>query len=576
MREAVGKITESIELRCAAEAVWRILVDVESYGEWFDIDRKQTLRTVEPEFCEGGRLVFNDLKASSKIITTCRKNKELSFGDDFSKETFLLQETQRGAKLTVTIELAEIENLDMAVIKSKAAAMLRSIKLLAYDRNEGSFEHSPKRKDRKKIPITTRVFTIVFKGYKTAELHDTSRVRIKSQINQEISPNRWQTMAGALFAIGLFIVLIYTTAIDKPDVVRSSGLSIYQSETITKQVVETIDFDETKLFLERNLSCVGMPVYDDLFSYSSVDTFNGEPAVQMFIMYDTHNIVRRYGVLDYKQSYQRYYGEIKNFCETISPDMTYTEIETVVGQKLSGFDVDKNGTARYFFGKIDERRDIFDRYIYAELVITIDSINDVVKCEYYYPPILSGNLPINDLSTSIERQFSEEREYEASKLYGDRVVLLQGLSKQQVETVLSVDGVEITDNEYQYDVPPPYDDNEAQGFTYKVLYQDDIAVSVVFVNNKLLTLERDTLLESLTGELAVGMSGNLVEQRMGIVPTAIYTDGESITCVYGTTGAIDFAQSETNEFIELLRQQAPISITLETDEMTVIEILSNQ
>ncbi len=576
MREAVGKITESIELRCAVEVVWQILVDVESYGEWFDIDRKQTLRTVEPEFCEGGRLVFNDSKASSKIITTCRKNKELSFGDDFSRETFTLQETQRGSKLTVLIELAEIENLDLAVIKSKVAVMLRSIKLLAYDRNEGGFEHNAKRKDRKKIPIATRVFTIVFKGYKTAELHDTSRVRINSQINQEISPNRWQTMAGGLFAIGLFIVLIYTTAMEKPGVVRSSGLSIYQSENITKQVVESIDFDETKLLLERNLSCVGMSVNEDLFSYSSVDTFNDKPEIQMFIMYDTHNIVRRYGILDYKQSYQRYYGEIEDFCTSITFDMTYTDIEAVVGQKLSGFDVDKNGTARYYFGKIDERRDIFDRYNYSELVITIDSINDVIKCEYYYPPILSGNLPINELTTSIERQFPEEREYEASKLYGDRVVLLQGLSKQEVETVLSVDGVEITQDEYLYNVDPPYDDNESQGFTYRIQYQDNIAVSVVFVNNKLLTLERDTLSESLTGELAVGMSGNLVEQRMGIVPTAIYSDGESIISVYGTTGKLDLAHGETTELIELLRQQAPISITLETDGMTVIEILSNQ
>ncbi len=576
MHEAVGKITESIELRCAAEAVWQILVDVESYGEWFDIDRKQTLRTVEPEFCEGGRLVFNDVKASSKIITTCRKNKELAFGDDFSKETFTIQETQRGAKLTVLIELSEIENLDIAVIKSKAAVMLRSIKLLAYDRNEGSFEHSTKRKDRKKIPIATRVFTVVFRGYKTAELHDTSRVRINSQINQEISPSRWQTVAGGLLAIGLFIVLTYTTSIEKPSVVHSSGLSIYQSENINKQVVENIDFDETKLFLERSLSCVGMITDEDLFSYSSVDTFNDKPAVQLFIMYDTHNIVRRYGILDYKQSYQRYYGEIEDFCKLVTPDMTYVEIEAVVGQKLSAFDVDKNGTARYYFGKIDERRDIFDRYNYAELVITIDGVGDEVRCEYYSLPILSGNLPINDLTTSIERQFSEEREYEASKLYGDRVVLLQGLSKQEVETVLSVDGVEITENEYMYDVPPPYEDNESQGFTYKITYHEDIAVSVVFVNNKLLTLERDTLSESLIGELAVGMSGNLVEQRMGIVPTAIYSDGENIISVYGTTGTIDFTQSETVEFIEFIRQQAPISITLETDEMTVIEILSNQ
>ncbi len=575
MREALRKITEYIDLRCTADAVWRVLVDKESYGEWYELNGRSTLRDVEPEFCEGGRLVFSDSSVSNKIITTCRKGKELSFGDNLSSETYTIEETQRGSRLSLTVEIYDNDIINCAEIKLNLASQLRLIKLLAYDRSEQLFDSSNKKRERKRIHAVTNLLSVVFKGYKTAEFYEVGHSLNRGINSDEVAPNSWQTAIGGFLALMLVITLYYVTDIEKPSVVVSSGLSIYQSELVSKQTADLIGFDELKLAFEKELSCVGLPLYDNVYSYSSVEQFGENPSIQFLAQYDTHSIMRRYGVINNRQINLSYRGEIVDFCKVINPDMTYQEIERIVGQDISAFEVDKNGTSRYFFGKLDTRRDLFDRYNYAELVVTTNNINDTVTCEFYSTPVLSSELPIDQLTTSLERQFSEEREYEAAKLYGDRVVLLLGLYKAEAEVVLSSQGVETAENEFDYFAGPPYEDDESQGYLYKITYDEARALEVLFINNKLLTLARDTLSESLTEELAVGMSVNAVEQRMGVVPTAIYASNESIVCVYGLTGAIE-QQGGAFETIDQLKQTAPIVITFESDKMTVTEILINQ
>ena len=164
MREPLKKSSESSDLRCSADALYAILCSPEGYREWYGWPRHVPLDSAEPGFEAGARLRFRG-DSSPKTVTAVVQGRLLTFSDDAAEETFSIEPTVTGCRVSYTVSVYEMQGEKYGNLRGRILQTLRDLKEYTYKKEslkEAETETSEKQRREKKWQD---LLTYFFRGY---------------------------------------------------------------------------------------------------------------------------------------------------------------------------------------------------------------------------------------------------------------------------------------------------------------------------------------------------------------------------------------------------------------------------
>ena len=587
-------ISVSSEFSCSASAVWRVLTKEQSYKEWFGYPKTSDLSFIEPGFVIGARLSFRGF--STLVITELKKDRLLSFSNNSYQLSFEITPFNEFIDVTLTMNilsdvnpLKDIEDIHL-FLRETLRALKKSIGVVQnYTIEETTLQV-------KNSKSTIRDFlTRVFAGYQPPVSSDSSLnadavfSTIIDNTEAAITISKRALLVAAVFIMFFFSSIAVALSFQRSDIVPSSGLSLFESDSVNKYMSTLIRVGDEKQELESKLSCQGeRKVYANSsieFHYQSLGKTEDNSATEyIYVIYDAYGRVRRFAYIDTLQAGKELFHEPSNgklregvnYYELndknilLSPSMHLYEVEEIIGVPVSAYIVDKNGDSfitTYYFGRF-YADDIFNCNYESQIVVTLNDVTGMTSVSYYNPITESNPLPLDELTRTLRRQYADLHEYLIDRFAYEKIFLLDDTTLSQVELMLQSKGIrihipvatsqiqepdedivdfqekDINDNEeeppenprevFVYRTENPADSSSSlyRNF-YRVEYYNGIVESVSYRNTRLANYSVDTLNHLNSYSFNVGMSYDAAIGVVGILPSAAEYDFNSLTLYFG-------------------------------------------
>ncbi|MEG2083507.1 MAG: hypothetical protein RRY38_02780, partial [Oscillospiraceae bacterium] len=533
--------TVTLDFACAASAVWSILTDRSSYGEWYGYPRMLTLDTVEPAFAAGAKLRFRGSRGTS-VVTVFEQGTKFAISSSAESNEFIISETENGCRVSLTTSLAgDIDWSGTAKARARANRdVLRRLRRLACSSGETEAEPLP-------VPTMAEerdgtligVFSGMFHGYKSPIIRRRSAARnsldfsaIIDNTESDIVIHLNAAIAGFIMCALLFTTLFFAVRFPLSDIVPSSGLSVYASANVDMTHAKLISIGQTKDKLERMLSCAGVRLAPDQYVYRSSDSlYELSDDRRIFVVYDAYGCVRRFAYIDYKLALEPLSVPISNVRTRLSATMTVEIAENTVGTKAASFMKDKNGVTLIHFGKIDTSRSVFDTLPIAQLEVTLDSATKTADAQFYFAVDPNNPLPNKLYTEKLMRQYTIANYYLADRAAYERIFLLLGKTHQQVDAVLVTEGVDYVlaaNNSVicSYSCRNPVADEAQYRYRYSVTFDATDVAYTVTLRNRWLERRENVLLPREDYSIREGMTLYSLYSELGILPTSAYFDAD--------------------------------------------------
>ncbi|NLL91830.1 MAG: hypothetical protein GX222_05345, partial [Ruminococcaceae bacterium] len=517
MTKEKGSVSASLDFPCSASEVFSLLTDAESYNSWFGYPKHEMLIYVDPDFIVGARMQFRHF-TSSNIITKLVTDRRLCFGDSSYQMDFSIEPSPYGCKVTFTISSlsdneGRYDNIDLEEFSRSSLANLRALiavsKFTKLD-NEVVNEKSSRFVD---------FFRHVFYGYRNPVLEDGSDEAVFKTLIEKteasVTVRRRSLAVSLIFIVLFFMVVSSSLTFERSDIVPSSGLSLFESDGVSRENFLSLNINQKKVDLEKILGCQGLRLNADEYLYNSSekDSF-GVPHQQIFSIYDAFGKVRRLAYIDNRIKNKVISPAITDLNPLLSPSMQPHEVESAVGSEATAYVFDKNGVKRFYFGKYNPV-EIFDPVYKSEILVTLDSSSSLTSTEYFFPTETGLNhLPINSLDGTMRQQYARIDEYIEDREMFEKTFLVLGRGPEQCQTLFKHKGLLLKNDSsfddieeievFQYALKSDTITENQDRYLYKVCYSGDTAVKVSFLNNKLANLRYDSNLISATASLSVG------------------------------------------------------------------------
>jgi uncharacterized protein YndB with AHSA1/START domain len=546
MAKDKGSVSASLDFPCSASEVFSLLTDAESYNSWFGYPKHEMLINVDPDFIVGARMQFRHF-ASSNIITKLVTDRRLCFGDNSYQMDFSIEPSSYGCKVTFTISSSShnggrYDNVDLDEFAKNSLANLRA--LIAVSK----FAKLDNEVVNEKSSRFVEFFRHVFYGYRNPVIEDSSDEAVFETLIEKTEASvtlpRRSLAVSLIFIVLFFMVVFSSLTFERSDIVPSSGLSLFESDGVSRENFLLLDINQKKVDLEKLLGCQGLRLNADEYLYNSSekDSF-GIPHQQIYSIYDAFGKVRRLAYIDNRIKNKAVSPAITELEPLLSPSMQPNEVESAVGLNATAYVFDKNGVKRFYFGKYNPI-EIFDPVYKSEVLITLDSASLLTSAEYFSPTETKlKHLPINSLDNTLRQQYARIDEYIEDREMFEKSFLVLGKSRGQCRTLFNHKGLLLKNDSsfedieiievFQYALKSNTVPEDQYRFIYKVYYSDDTAVKVSLLNNKLSDLRYDPNLISTTASISIGMLYCDVISSIGILPTLTEIDSDSISLYYG-------------------------------------------
>lgn len=594
-------ISASSDFSCSSSAIWRVLTREEGYKEWFGYPKTLDLSFIEPEFVVGARLSFKGY--SSLIITELKQDRLLSFSNNSNQITISLVPYDEFVDVTMTVDIlssnsmfSEVENIQL-FLRETLRALKKTVGVLSFE--------APKVETKSKSPLSdflTRVFAGYMPPIANGQLKKTDEVYSNIIDNTEaaVTISKRALMVAAVLICLFFFSIGITLTFQRSDIVPSSGLSLFENDSVNKYISTLLRVGNTKEELESKLSCSGkrkVNIDSSIeFHYESLNKDeNGNAYEYIYVIYDAYGKVRRYAYLDVKQSQKDLFmepsnGKLKESLDyyeltdkniLLSPSMNLYEVEEIIGLPVSAYVVDKNGDSfitTYYFGTF-QADDIFTGNYKSQIVVTLNDVTGVTDVSYYNPISSSNPLPLDELTRNLRRQYAGLNEYLSDRFAYEKIFLLNDISPSQVELILATKGIPINttsvkptpnDNSKEEDPLEESEDNEnieekdeeiVESFVYRtsnpvdtkgslyrnfysIEFHDSLIYSVSYRNTRLGSYAVDTLGHLNNNSFYSGMSYDSALAAAGVLPSAAEANSNIIIIYFGqemrNKGVIDY------------------------------------
>lgn len=544
MRKAKGSVSSSLDFSCSASEVFSLLTDAESYISWFGYPKREMLIYVDPDFVVGARMQFRHF-TSSNIITKLVTDRRLCFGDSSYQMDFLLESSSQGCRVTFTISsYCEGRYFDINLEEFSKNSLLNLRTLV----EESKFVEPENKIVSKKSSHFVDFFRHVFYGYRNPVLEERTDEAVFETLIEKteasVTVPRRSLAVSLIFIFLFFIVVSSSLTFERSDIVPSSGLSLFESEGVSRENFLLLDINQKKVDLEKLIGCQGLRLNADEYLYNSSekDSF-GVPHQQIFSIYDAFGKVRRLAYIDNSIKNKAVLPEIIDFDSLLISSMEPHEVETVVGLKATAYIFDKNGDRRFYFGKYNPI-EIFDSVYKSELVVSLEPASFLASADYFFPTeTKSKHLPINSLDSTLRQQYARIDEYVEDREMFEKVFLALGKTREQCnalfkhKSILSNSHAALNDVEdrkiFWYALKSETITEDQYRYIYNIYYSGDTAVKVSLYNNKLADLRYDSTLTSNATSISIGMLYYDVISSIGILPTLAEVDTDTISLYYG-------------------------------------------
>ena len=563
MREPLKKSSESSDLRCSADTLYAVLCSPEGYREWYGWPKHVPLDSAEPGFEAGARLRFRG-DSSPKTVTAVVQGRLLTFSDDTAEETFSIEPTVTGCRVSYTVSVYEMQGDRFANLRGRILATLRDLKEYTYQK-ESVREAAPEPASRKKGRERKweSFLAYFFRGY-TRPTRGSEIVYGETTTEAAPRPSGRRLLIGAALLAVLLAVVSFSQGFQDSDIIPSSGKSVRESRQINKVTAMRLPIGVGRDDTEVAISCQGTLESDTTYVYYSEDKYgeNGHARI-LYIEYDTSWETRAVGYLDSAMADAKFSGKYVNL-DGLSPYGTVEDIEEAVGCASTAFVRDKSGMITAYFGPMPEGASLMSSDFRTDLVVTLDPSADV-SYYYYYGPSFGDNPEPESLTIQQLRQASTVSEYVDQRCAYERSLILTGLRVKQAEAILNTAAVRLEDNEgagtrvYRFDCVSRTPGCNAT-YTYTVETFEGTIVAVRFVNNWLAEASRDALGDPSGYAIASARTIRDLERELGILPSAAEVDENSVILRYGIAAFND--KDNTAQY--------PLSVKLWKGTMTVL------
>ena len=423
--------TVSEHFVCDAQTVWHVLTDASSYKDWFGWPETLDLLEVDPAFQLGGKLTFRN-SASTLVISEIEENRKLVLTGGYRTDEITLREAQGGCRVSIvtTINGVQLNNTEEAQ-ETVNRNILKNLRRRCYNALQQS---GPIEDTITSGSISEQLFRIA-RGYRPVQKNLSASAASSAQ--NLFIPMRSGILATVL-ALLLTAVLSITLSFERSDIVPSSGLSIAESELVSFEAAQSIYIGQKKSDLEVMLSCTGRQLSLDEYTYSSTEKDEaGEGLRVIHVVYDAYGKVRRFGYTD-RALCQQSGVPLRSIAALLSSSMTAEEAAQSLQLQPSAFWVDKSGKTYLYFGRYLIGSTLFDPNRTAELVVSLDSENIITRFGYYLAQDAENPLYVSELGREAKRQYSSISQYRNDLAFYQRLFLLAGRTREEVEAVLGM------------------------------------------------------------------------------------------------------------------------------------------
>lgn len=540
-----------LDFPCTAEVVWQTLCDPSSYKSWYGFPSPHAVTDAEAVFAIGAKLHF-DGSATSTIVTAFRPCEALTLSSGSGDDRFTILENETGGCRVCLVTSLNGRTDWAGTAEAKTLTNLEILRALrSHVCKDEVFETAepiaqvPVSKER---GLLSRILTPLFYGYKnplkrrSKTMFDDSveLANIVDNTEGDVVLHLRAALAGLLLAVILFSCLSVCVRFEGSDIVTSSGLSVVESNLVTLQSAQNIYIGQTRNELERMLSCRGTRVSSsDYIYYSTKRDAAGRSLFEIRVTYDAYGNVRRYSYLDLVQSALTLPITVDDYTQKLDAAMTPEQAAEQLGLPVSAYWHDKSGATTIFFGRLDIERNLYDPTLTSQLVVTLSpQSTEPVKTAFFSAFDPRNTMPFSDLNKQYRRQFSSEVVFRADRAAYERLFLIVGLDRHQVDTLLGTEQVEIATTANtgllcSYQTRSLFADAENFRYCYNVTYDfNDTAIEVSMQNGFLETRE-GTLLSYDSYAIYEGATLYELYSTMGLLPTYAVSDGETLTLCYG-------------------------------------------
>lgn len=540
--------TVSLEFGCSPEKVWSVFTDAERYGEWYGYPRTLEVVSVEPSFTAGGKLSFRGMRGTS-VITAFVPCSSFAVSSSSETNVFAISPSEDGCRVSLTTSLnADDGWRGTAAARSRAnREILHRLRRAAGSESGSDSEplpSAPEEPGRRSLFKT--FFTGLLHGYKNPLARRSGGAQdsidlanIIDNTEADVVIHRNASLAGLALAVILFAALGVAVRFPLVGVVPSSGLSVYNSEQVNKAHAEQLYIGQSKESVELSLSCAGTRLDANSFIYySELGPSGGE---RIYAVYDAYGRARSLAYIDPVRAKRAINPEITDLSEKLASAATIAEVERACGYELSSFKTDKSGVSVIRFGRLDTARGVFDELPTGELEITLSGGSRGAQAAYYPARDPDDPLPSSVWDEKLTRQYNNDSYYIADRIAYERLFLILGLDREQVDILLGTEGVDYA-NLYAGAVISSYSSrsvasDEAQyRYRYDVTFDRSGEAYRATFRNRSLTQRDKVLLDRDEYELREGMSLFELYSELGILPTYAELDSDEITLGYGMAG----------------------------------------
>ncbi len=541
----------SLDFPCGSAAVWQVLGNAGSYGRWFGYP--DALVVSQGEIALGSKLRFQNI-GNTTIVTALEPGARLELSTGATRDLFTLTDTETGCTVTLVSALTGGVGWNGAESAKEATnrAILRRLKAEVLGSEEGEAEGAPPPAAPKERGLVKTLAANLLHGYKTptlfrkATVFDDS-VELANMIDHteaDVAIHLRAAIAALVLLAALCAVLFVCGNFESSDIVPSSGLSVVRSDSVNRQNAEQLFIGQEKTALELMLSCKGVRLAPNEYVYSS-DTADASGVGErlIYVTYDAYHRVRRFAYVDRAQAQIPFAAQISDVGLSLNTLMTVSQAEQTVGVPLSAFVVDKSGLTVLHFGILDTSRSLFDPTLTSELVVKLDRELRSAQALYYtaFDPL--NPMPYDELDGDYRRQYSNLTYFLADRAAFERIFLLAGKTRWQVDDVLGTEGVDYAAAPNlsilcSYSCRSTVVDEAIYRYLYNVTFNyEDVAARVTF-RNGWLEAKDNMLLDYDTYNLQEGMSLYALYREMKMLPTYAEYDGETLLLCYGQYGDI--------------------------------------
>ncbi|MBQ9960033.1 MAG: SRPBCC domain-containing protein [Oscillospiraceae bacterium] len=492
--------TVSEHFVCDVQTVWQVLTDASAYKDWFGWPETLDLLEVDPGFRLGGKLTFRN-SASTLVISEFVPEQKLVLTGGYRTDEITLRASQGGCRVSIvtTTNGVQLNNTEAAQ-ETVNRNILKNLRRRCY----AALQQSGDVQDTITSGTLSEQLFRIARGYRP--VHQASEGYVPGTEQNLFIPTR-SGILGTVLCFVLAAVLSLTLTFERSDVVPSSGLSVAESELVTFENAENIYIGQKKSDLEVMLSCTGRQLNLDEYTYSSTEkTESGEPARVIHVVYDAYGEVRRYGYVDNALCTQSGVP-LRSIAALLSSSMTAQEAAESLGIAPGAYWVDKSGKSYLYFGRYVMGRTLFDPNKTAELVVSLDSTAMVTRFGYYLAEDTENPLHIAELGRLAKRQYSSLSQYRNDLAFYQRLFLLQGRSREEVEAVLGMtellDETTNRDGSCKVSYVSGQTGENSWRYRFSVTYSADGIMTAASLENTHLAAKQDALAETYALEKGI-------------------------------------------------------------------------